>query len=64
MPDFTITNHGTVHTIVANTDNGREWLAEHVDAPGWSQWGDGIAVDPRASWDIYQGILADGLTAE
>jgi hypothetical protein len=60
MPDFSLTNHGSIFTFRPLTDAARDWLEENLDedAPWWAG---AVAVEPRYAYDLVAGIQADGL---
>jgi hypothetical protein len=64
MPaDLSFANHGSLFVLSANTDTGRDWIAEHI--PGDAQtWCGGIVVEPRYAGDIANGAMGDGLTVD
>jgi hypothetical protein len=64
MADLTIYGGGTVFLLSANTDAGREWIAEHISSEPWQQFGPAIAVEHRYIENIVAGAQSDGLTVE
>ena len=58
--DLTFANHGSVWLLRADTDAGRDWIADHIpdDAQTWSGQ---IVVEPRYVSDIAEGAINDGL---
>lgn len=62
-PDLTFEDHGSIVIMFANSDAGREWVADHIpeDAPRWGRHG--VAIEPRYAEDIVRGAQDDGLWA-
>jgi hypothetical protein len=61
-PDFTLTNHGSIMVLDANTGAAQAWVAEHLAHPETQTWGrNGTVIEPRYWSDIAGGIEADGL---
>jgi hypothetical protein len=60
MTDISFENHGSIVLVRGLTDEGQDWLDEHIDedAPRWSG---GIAVEPRFVSALVDGILESGL---
>lgn len=60
MPDFELTNHGSIATLKPLTDEARDWIADHI--PDDAQfWNDAVAIEPRYVDQILHGIYNDGL---
>ena len=59
--DIRVENHGTVATITAQTDAGREWIDRDVFCEDWQASADTIAAEPRMALAIIEGAHADGL---
>jgi hypothetical protein len=61
MTDFTIDNHGSIFILTPLTDDGDEWVSQHIpeDAMRWGRYG--IVVEARYIDDIVEGIRDDGL---
>lgn len=59
--DLDFANCGSLFVLSANTDAGRDWIAENIPEDAM-QWGAGIVVEPRYVDDIANGAMADGLT--
>jgi len=59
--DVVFTRSGGIIGIEGLTNAGREWIADHVDAPANHSPGDVIWAEPRYARDICDAMLADGL---
>lgn len=58
--DVTVENHGSLFLFHPQTDAGREWLTDNVDAE--AQWfGGALVVEPRYARDLADGLLDAGL---
>jgi hypothetical protein len=57
-PDLTVQNEGSIFILRALTDNGKQWVAEHVpeDAQTW-----GVVVEHRYIADIVHDGIRNGL---
>jgi hypothetical protein len=66
MPDFTVSNLGSVWLLYPQTDPALDWvrdnLCDYVDGMWWDG-GNAIPVEPRYITDIVAGIRDAGLTA-
>jgi hypothetical protein len=63
--DLRFVNGGSVVTLYALSDAGREWVAENVPTEPWQ--GDartGIVIEPRMAGDIMEGAEDNGLRVE
>lgn len=60
-PDLSFANYGSLFVLSANTDAGRDWIAENI-ATDATHWADGIVVEPRYVDDIANGAMGDDLT--
>jgi hypothetical protein len=60
MTDFTIANHGSIFILTPLTDDGDEWVSQHIPEDA-ARWGGGIVVEARYIDDIVEGIRDDGL---
>jgi hypothetical protein len=57
--DFTLTNHGSLVTLLPATDEAREHLAENVsDEAQW--WAGALVVEPRYVADLVEQLQANG----
>jgi hypothetical protein len=63
MVDLRFTNHGSIVTMVPETEAGDEWMQEHI-GDGTLTWGGGVVIEPRYLEDIVLGARADGLICE
>lgn len=61
MQDFTITNAGSIHVITPLTERASTWLRENTHAEGWQWLGASLAIEPRYSDAIVDGMLDAGL---
>lgn len=59
--DFRVENHGSVFILYAESNEAKQWVADHIpeDAPTWGP--NGIAVEARYIQDIVDGARYDGL---
>lgn len=60
MPDFTVSNHGTIWLLTPLTSEAREWVDEYLPEDALTFRGS-VCVEPRYMPDIVDGILSDGL---
>jgi len=61
--DFTVTNHGSLFTLLPNTPEAEDWVADHI--PDDAQYlGRAVAVEHRYIAAIVDGIQGDGLTVD
>lgn len=58
--DIVIENHGSVALLRPLSDEGRQWLAEHV-SDDHVVFGGAIACEPRFVEDIVNGARDDGM---
>lgn len=63
MADLSISNQGSIFLLRAESDAGREWIAEHIPDDAQS-FGGAIVVEHRYIGDIAQGAMNDGLEVE
>ncbi|XAI96009.1 hypothetical protein [Microcystis phage Mwe-JY26] len=59
--DILVSDFGTIVRFKAQTDAGREWIDEKVDAPDFMWMGGWLCADHRPAADIRGGMEADGL---
>lgn len=63
MPDFNITNHGSLFTLLPNTPEAEDWCANNIN-PEATTIGGAIAVEPRYIEAIVEAILEEGMTIQ
>lgn len=61
MPDFNLTDHGSLYVVTPLTPEAEEWTRHNFD-PGANWFGRGVAVEPRYVNDLVEVILCDGIT--
>lgn len=61
QPDFVLQNHGSISLLLPVTDEGREWVQEHIPEDALMH-GRSIAIEARYVPPIVEGIQGDGLT--
>ncbi|SDL57645.1 hypothetical protein [Aliiruegeria lutimaris] len=61
--DFTVTYHGSITLLTANTPEAEEWADAHLPADR-TRWGGGSVVEPRYLEIITLAIQHAGLTLE
>lgn len=60
MSDFFFVNHGSIHLLTPLTEAAKEWVA--VNLPEDAQYfGKSVAIEPRYSQNILDGIADEGL---
>lgn len=59
--DFTVTDHGSIIILEAQTTAGKEWADAHFPDDALN-WANGTVIERRYFGDIYDGIVEDGLT--
>ena len=59
LPDLRLEDHGTICLLRGVTEQGREWLEEHVSFEQF--WAGAGVVEPRYACDILAGAVNDGL---
>ena len=59
--DIAFEDQGSIVIIRAVSDQGREWVEEHVASEGWQHYGGGIAADARMARAVREGAQEDGL---
>jgi hypothetical protein len=61
MCDIRVTNHGSIVILTGESDEGMNWLNDHLplDAMRWG--GCGFAVEPRYVEAITDGAADDGM---
>jgi len=59
-PDLQFENHGSIVTMRALTDAGRDWIAEHIGDDAL-MWGDATVIEGRYLADIVHGARDAGL---
>lgn len=62
MPNFTLTDHGTIWLLKPRNDVAREWISDNLRSP--ATFGRAIAIEARYIEDIVTGIVGAGLTVE
>ena len=64
--DFLVRNHGTVWTIVPQTEAAKEWTAENVEIEDWQRMGSGSGFtgDHRPMRHLVEAIEAEGFSVE
>lgn len=55
---------GGIAQIAALTDDGAEWLKEHVHTEPWQWRGGAFACEPSYALDLLYGAQESGLTLE
>lgn len=61
MADIRIQDHGSVLLLLADTDEGEQWLEKNIET-GAMRWGKGIVAEPRFVGPIIDGAKGCGLT--
>lgn len=61
QPDFVLQNHGSISLLRPITDEGREWVQEHIPEDA-QRMGASVAIEARYVPPIVEGIQNDGLT--
>lgn len=61
MADLSIENHGSIFILRAISDDGKQWVADHIPADAQTWGRDGVVVEHRYIGDIAQGAINDGL---
>lgn len=67
MPDFIVSNHGTIFTLTPCTDEASSWINDHILLNGHADedsvqfFGRALVVEHRYIDDILHGIEQDGL---
>jgi len=64
MADLIVQNEGSIFILRAVTDNGKQWVADHIPADAQTWGTDGVVVEHRYIGDIVQGAANDGLEIE
>ena len=60
-PDARFSDHGSIILMTPLSQAAKDWIKEHL--PQEVIWfGDAIAIEPRYAGDIFDGLIADGLT--
>jgi hypothetical protein len=60
MPDLSVQNHGSIFLLRGETEEGRDWISDHIPSDAQS-WGGAIVVEHRYIDDIVAGAMNDGL---
>lgn len=63
MADVTVQNEGTIYLFHLESEEAREWAAEHVEE-GAQYLGDALAVEHRYAHDLAIGMIEAGLEVE
>jgi hypothetical protein len=58
--DIRITDHGSIVLFQPLTTEASTWIDEHVE-PGAYWHAGALAVEPRYSMDVYNGMVSEGL---
>lgn len=63
-PDLQVQDHGSIFLLCPQTEDGEQWIDEHLpeDAMRWA--GNSVVVEHRFIKAIVMGAIADGLTVE
>ena len=62
MPDFLVTDHGSIVIATPMTDDAKAWVGEYID-PNSPRYGGGIVIERRYWPSVYHGITEEaGLT--
>ncbi len=61
MPDFELSNHGTIFIFTPLTPAARDWVAEFLPEDA-QHWAGGVAIEHRDISDVVVGAQRDGLT--
>lgn len=62
VADLAVGGGGTVYTLVAGTDAGREWINARLgSADDWQWLGRALVIEHRYIADIVAGAREDGL---
>lgn len=65
MPDFTLTDEGSVVLLRPNTTDAREGVETHIGSDnGYQPYWPTVLLEHRYADDVIDGILADGLEVE
>lgn len=60
MPDFRITDHGTVWNIQAVSDLAKEFAREHFGVESWMGTPENFTTDWRPARDLADNLEAEG----
>ncbi len=60
MRDFLIADHGSIISIVPNTEAALKWIDENVVSEPWQWLGGALCVDRRYARDLTDEIAAAG----
>ena len=60
--DLDFYDHGTIGTLSAVTNEGADWVRDHVDTESAELWCGAIVVEPGYAHHILRGAQDDGLT--
>ena len=60
MPDFTITNGGSIYLLKPNSEAAKEWVTESI-SEDHIEFGGAIVVEHRYIWDIIEAIQTGGM---
>lgn len=64
IPDFSYTRHGSVWTIVAESDEAKRFADEHFEIPDWMGSRSHFTTDWRAAGDLVERLDQDGFLVE
>lgn len=64
MPDFQVTNHGSVVSFAPLTDAAQSFLDDDVCAEPWQYMGSSLCVDHRCAEPLLIGITEAGLAVD
>jgi hypothetical protein len=60
MPDFLITDHGSIIMIAPVSDGALVWLDENVASEPWQWLGSALCVDHHCAGDLIDAIATAG----
>lgn len=64
MADFSFHNHGSVVTVIAESDSAKEYAAEHFTVEAWQGTPEHFACEYRYALDIHNCVIEEGFTVE
>jgi hypothetical protein len=60
MPDFIFQNHGSVITVIAESDAAKEFARENLAVEGWQGSPERFTTDWRPAQALMQQFAAEG----
>jgi len=64
MADFRIINHGSVCTVLAVSDDAREFAEENFAIPGWAGSPTRFTTDSRPAFCLMEDMAAQGFEVD